>query len=452
MNAMKLRDLLIAAGVLAVLLGVLYWSNHRKAGEDTTVKASPDAPVRILSLNQTDIIRLSIHRKDQPPVDLSRNGSGAWQIIAPKTLAADQEAVSSVLSALSPLNSSRLLEEKTSDLASYGLTAPAVELEVTLKGNQTQKLLIGDETPSGNDYYVMLAGDPRLFTLASYNKTSLDKTAGDLRDKRLLTADFDKVSQIEFIGQQSGKKQDITFARNKDAWEILKPKPWRADSDKVDDLIRSLRDAKMESTSETADDEAAKAFRSASPYATVKVTGTPGAQELEVRKAKDDYYAKSSVVAGSFKVPVSLGTSLDKSLDDFRNRKLFDFGYAEPNKIEIHDGSKAYYLARATSDWWGPDGKKLDESSAQSLVGKLRDLSAEKFPDSGFTTPALDLTVYSNDGKRIEKVGIAKNGEIYIAKREGEPSLYEVSSTAVTELEKSAADVKPAAPPAPQKK
>jgi hypothetical protein len=452
MNAMKLRDLLISAGVLAVLLGVLYWSNHRKAIEDTTVKASPDAPVKILSLNQADIVGLSIHRKDQPPVDLSRNDSGTWQITAPKTLAADQEAVSGVLSTLSPLSSSRLLEEKTLDPASYGLSAPTLELGVVLKGNKTQKLIVGDATPSGNAYYVMLAGDPRLFTLASYDKTSLDKTANDLRDKRLLTADFDKVSQIELIGQQPGKTRDITFARNKDAWQILKPKPWRADSDRVDDLIRSLRDAKLESTSETTDAEAAKAFRSASPYATVKVTGTPGAQELEVRKAKDDYYAKSSVVAGSFKVAASLGTSLDKSLDDFRNKKLFDFGYAEPNKIEIHEGSKSYYLTRSTSDWWGPDGKKLDESSAQSLVGKLRDLSAEKFPDSGFTTPVLELTVLSNDSKRVEKVGIAKNGVTYIAKREGEPSLYEISAVSVTELEQSAADVKPAAPPTSQKK
>ena len=277
---MKLRDLLIATGALAVLLGALYWSNHRKASEDTTVKASPDAPVKILSLNQADIIRLRIHRKDQPQMDLARDDSGVWQITAPQTLAADQEAVSSVLSTLSPLNSARLLEEKAPDLAPYGLITPGLELEISLKGNKTQKLLIGDQTPSGNACYAMLVGDPRLFTLASYNKTSLDKTVSDLRDKRLLAADFDTVSQIELIGQRPGKKQDITFARNKDAWQILKPKPWRADSDHLDDLIRALRDAKMESTSDATDAEATKAFRSASPYATVKITGTSGVQGL----------------------------------------------------------------------------------------------------------------------------------------------------------------------------
>jgi len=56
----------------------------------------------------------------------------------------------------------------------------------------------------------------------------------------------------------------------------------------------------------------------------------------------------------------------------------------------------------------------------------------------------------------VEKVLIAKNGDRYIAKRENEPALYELSATAITDLQKAAADVKPApAPPptpAPKKK
>lgn len=441
---MKLRGLLIAAVVLAVLVGVLYWSNHHKADQDSAVKASPDAPPTILTLNQPDITRLTIEHKDQPEVDLSRNDSGGWQITAPQPLAADQEAVSSLLSTLSSLKSDRLLEDKASDLSAYGLNTPAVQIEVTLKDNKTQRLLIGDQTPSGSDYYVMLARDPRLFTLASYDKTRLDKSAADLRDKRLLSLDFDKVSQIEIIGQQSGKKQDITFARDKDAWQILKPTPLRADLEQVDALVRSLREARIETSADTDDTKAASSFRSASPMAIARVTGSSGTQELEIRKAKDDYFAKSSVLPGIYKVPSSLGPSLDKSLDTFRNRKLFDFGYGDPDKIEIH-GSKSYFFTHSGSDWWGPDGKKLDEASMQPLLNSLRELSAEKFPDSGFTSPALELTIISKDNKRTEKVSISKSGDSYIAKREGEFSLYEIPSSAIADLEKFAADVKPLA-------
>jgi hypothetical protein len=49
---MKLRGLLSAAVVLAALLGALYWSNRHKASEDTSVKASPDAAPKILSVDK----------------------------------------------------------------------------------------------------------------------------------------------------------------------------------------------------------------------------------------------------------------------------------------------------------------------------------------------------------------------------------------------------------------
>jgi len=53
--------------------------------------------------------------------------------------------------------------------------------------------------------------------------------------------------------------------------------------------------------------------------------------------------------------------------------------------------------------------------------------------------------VTSNDGKRVEKVVISRDGHSYIARLENEPSLYELDSTAVAQLQKSAADLKPAA-------
>jgi len=86
----------------------------------------------------------------------------------------------------------------------------------------------------------------------------------------------------------------------------------------------------------------------------------------------------------------------------------------------------------------------MDDSSVQSLVDKVRDLASSKFVDSGFTTALIDLTITSNDGKRTEKVLISKSGDNYIAKRENEPSLYQLDSKPIEELQKSAADVKPA--------
>jgi hypothetical protein len=221
----------------------------------------------------------------------------------------------------------------------------------------------------------------------------------------------------------------------------------------VDDLVRSLGDAKMELSATDDEKKDASAFNSGTAVASAKITDVAGTQELQIRKNKDDYYAKSSSVASVYKVLSSVGTSMDKGLDDFRNKKLFDFGFVDPEKIEIHDGGKNTFLTRSGSDWWS-NGVKMDEGNVSTLVADIRALSATKFPDSGFNTSSIEVTVVSDSGKRVEKVLIAKNGDSYIAKRESEPALYELSATAIKDLQDAAAGLKPAPPPpaAPKKK
>jgi hypothetical protein len=443
---MKSTGLLIAAALLAALTGTLYWSDHHKTADATAMPV--DAAPKIFTLKDTDLSKIEIKKKGAEEVALAKNDAGKWQVTSPAQLNADQDAVSSMASTLSSLNSERVVEDKASDLKQYGLSEPAIEVDIASKDGKSRKLLIGDDTPAGNAVFATTAGDPRVFTIASYTKTSIDKSPSDLRDKRLLTADFDKISQVEL----DAKKQSIEFGRNKDAWQILKPRPLRADNFTVEDLVRRLKDAKMDLSAINADEKkTASAFSSGAPVATAKVTDAAGTQELQIRKSKDDYYAKSSAVAGVYKVANDLGQALDKNLDDFRNKKLFDFGFDEPNKVELHDGSKAYFLTKGGPDWWS-NGKKMDDSSVQALIDKVRDLSASKFVDSGFTTPVIDLTVTSNDGKRTEKVLISKSGDTYIAKRENEPSLYQLDSKPVEELQKSAADVKLAPEPKPADK
>lgn len=449
---MKLRGLFIAVAVLAALTGLLYWSNHHKPGEESSVKAALNSAPKILSLNQPDIAQISIQHFAQQPIELVKDQSGTWQITQPIPLAANQEAVSTLLSSLSSLDSDRLIEDKVSDLAQYGLDSPRLALNVKLKNKQSQKLLIGDRTPTGNSYYAMLAGDPRLFTLATYNESSLDKSANDLRDKRLITADFDKVSQIDLSNLSPGKKMDIAFARNKNAWQILKPQAYRTDNSLVEDLVRSLKDAQIELNGSSDAKKDLSVFQSAAPFARVKVVGASGTQDLQLRKVKGDYYAKSSVLSGAYKVSSSVAKSLDKTADDFRDKKLFDFGYADPDKVEIHVGEKAYYITHAGSDWWSADGKKWDSSLVESVLDKLRDLSATAFPSAGFSNPSLRISVLSNDKKRTEAVEFTKGKDNYIAKRDGESDLYAIPDSSITELEKSAAALKPAAPPAPSGK
>ena len=431
---MKNHGLLFATAVLAALGGVLYWSNHHKPAE--TVQAAVDTPPKILSLNDSDVNRVELKKKDGADLVLQKK-DGKWQITSPQQLRADDSAVSGMISSLSSLSSDRLVEDKADNPGQFGLSSPALEIDVSAK-NDTRKLLIGDDTPTSSGSYAKLENDPRIFTIASYTKSNIDKGVNDLRDKRLLTADPDKVSRVDL----NANGQQLEFGRNKDQWQILKPKPLRADSFAVDELVRKLTDAKMDLSSDD-QKKAASAFASGKPVATAALTTDSGNQQLQVRKNKDDYYAKSNIVAGVYKVSTDVGEGLNKKLDDFRNRKLFEFGYTDPDKIEIREGSKPYFLTKGGDDWWSGDGKKLDLAGAESVLDKLRDLQAAKFVDSGFGTPILEAEVTSNSGKRTEKVQISKSNGNYVAKRENDPTLYVVDSKAVEDLQRAVGELKP---------
>src|SRR5216683_2764190 len=439
---MKSKGLLTASFLLLVLSAVIWWSNKKAATAD---KAPVETTtVKLLNLPEDQIQDIEIKKRAGETIQLKRNDS-KWLIAGAESLRADPDAVSSMLSTISSLSSDRTVEEKASSLEPYGLTQAAIELNVTDKNKKTTKLLIGDDTPAGTAVYAAIGGDARVFALSSYKKNSFDKSTNDLRDKRLLPFDADKVSNVEL----TAKKQTIAFGRSKDEWQIVKPKPFRADRSQVEELLRSLREAKMDLSGSEDEKKVAAAFGAGTPFATVRVTDVSGTQELQVRKNKDDYYAKSSTVAGVYRISSGTGTGLDKGLGDFRNKKLFDFGFAEPEKIEMHDGSKNYFLTRSGSDWWS-NGTKMDAGTVSTLADKVRDFSASKFMETGFAASVLDVTVTSDGGKRVEKVMISKNGDNYMAKRENEPALYELNASAIIELQKTAADLKPA--PSPTKK
>jgi hypothetical protein len=435
---MKSKGLLTASFLLLVLSGIIWWSNKKTAIPSKAPVES--ATTKLISIPEDQFQEIEIRKRDSETIRLQRFDS-RWRIAGPKPLRADPDAISNMLSSLSSLNSDRTVEEKATSLDPYGLTQPAMELDVTDKSSKTAKILIGDQTPASTAVYAAIAGDPRVFVMSSYKKNNFDKSANDLRDRRMLVFDADKLSRVEL----QSKKQGFEFDRDEDRWHVAKPSSFRADQSAVEELLRTLRDAKMDLSGTKNEKKVAAEFRSAMPFAIARISDSSGTQELEVRKGEDDYYAKSSAVEGVHKIPSNAGAGLDKSLDDFRNKKLFDFGYADPDKLEIHDGSRNYFLSRNNSDWWS-NGTKLDNAGVTTLMAQIRDLTTTRFTYSGFTTTLLDLTVTSDNGKRTERVLISKNEDRYIAKREGEPALYEVAASAVSDLQKSAADLKPSTP------
>jgi len=239
---MKMRQLLVATVVLAALAATLYWSNHRKPASDS-VSASPStANAKIISLNQDDIAKLEVKKKDGDDVVLNRAGASSWKITSPKPLVADQDSVSTILYNLSPMDGATLIDDKAADLKQFGLAEPEAQISATGKDGTTHTILVGDETPTGDAAYVMVSGDSKVYSVPKNTKANLDKGLKDLRDKRLMPVDFDKLASVEI----SGAKLHLTFASDDGQWTVRSPAKLRGDTSKMETIIEKLRTATMD--------------------------------------------------------------------------------------------------------------------------------------------------------------------------------------------------------------
>ena len=306
----KSRGLMAATAVLILLVGVLYWSNRREAAK-ASAGGTAEAP-RIINLDQGNITRINILRNRTEKITLAKLAAGDWQVAETPPLPGDTATISGLLTSLSKLDSDRLVDEKPGDLASYGLAQPALEAELNTKDGKATKLLVGDNTPTGSAAFAMVAGDPRLFTISSFVKASVDRSATDFADK-----------------------------------------------------------------------------------------------------------------------------------------KLFAFGFDFPQKVEMRIGTKSYTITFSGDDW-KLDGTKMDATSMQSVIARIRDLEGTRFVAGGFGKSDIEFTVTAKDGNRVEHVELSKSGKDYIGRHDGRPALYVVSPNLITDLEKYVGLMTVYVPPPPE--
>jgi hypothetical protein len=432
---MKPIRLLIAAVILVGLGGAVWWSNKDEAAKEA--KPPVDTTPKILSLNAPDIQGIEIHqRAGDVTTVLKRDASGKWSITAPKPLAADQNAVESLTSA-SSLHGDRTLDDG-GDLASYGLAPPVLSVAFTDKSGKTTKLLVGEATPTNTDVYAKVDGDSHVYTMLSSHRVELDRSSKDLREKHLLLWDANKISSLEV----TAKGETIVFGRTGDNnWQILKPKVLRADNSAVEGVTGKVHDATMDADAAEDATKSAAGFAGAQPVATIRITDPAGQKTLEIRKNKDDCYAKSSMLEGAYKANKDLCDGLDKTLDTYRNKKLFDFSFSDPSKVEFKDGAKTVTYEKS-GDAWKSAGKTMDSVAIQNLIDKLRDVSASKLVDTGFTTPTIEIGVVA--GKFNEKVQISLSNGMFFAHREGDTTTYQMEPTTVADLRSAANGIQPA--------
>lgn len=436
---MKANPLVIAVALLALLGGAVWYTRENPPEDDT---AAP----KVVDLEEESIREVTVRRAGEQPLTVVRGEDGEWEFGGGLEIAADDTSIGSMVGSLASLNADRVVSEQVLDWEPYELQEPALAVSYVAESGSGE-VQFGRDTPTGSGVFVRLKDAPRLFTVYSYNKTSFDRSVFDLRDKRLLRLDEDA---LERVTVEVGERK-VGFAQEDGAWRIVEPRELRADDFTVGDLVRAVRTAEM--TEVLAEGEDAEQFTFARPLVTVRATEPDGSHELVIAQEGETYYARSTLHAGVYAVSSTLAESLDKPVDEFRNKKLFDFGYANPARVEVRAGEISATVVRSDDKWIleSDGGRELDGEKVQTLLDRLRNLTATAFPSDsaeaqagyGLGEAVIEATVQpADEGGAPEKVLVsATDAAPVYAAREGEPSTYEVELAASQDIERAVEDI-----------
>jgi Domain of unknown function (DUF4340) len=143
----------ILVAVLIVLAGVVYFLQQQPTPKETAAKANTP---QIVSFSSSQATKLTISGGSNT-TEIQRSANG-WDLVRPEPTPADSTRVNGWVDQLGNLTADRVIDSP-SDLGTYGLAQPKLNLEVDVTGSAPVKLAFGDKTPDGADYYVRLPDD-----------------------------------------------------------------------------------------------------------------------------------------------------------------------------------------------------------------------------------------------------------------------------------------------------
>src|SRR5262245_12527245 len=220
----------IAAILVLAGLGAYIYFKLWNAPEDLGPKGE-----KIFAGIQTDKIDELKIKSESGDITTLKKDDG-WKLVDPVQAKASESDAAGIPAALTTIEITRVIEEKASDLKQYGLDPPRIEVNYnSADGKTSGRLAFGQKTSTGSSVYAARNGDPRVFTVASFQENAFNKSTFDLRDKVVMSLQRDKIDGLEVIS--GGKPIKLTKESASGEWKITEPIADRADATGLDALI-----------------------------------------------------------------------------------------------------------------------------------------------------------------------------------------------------------------------
>jgi len=424
------RSTLILLLIAAVASVAIYFIEVRsgKPRDEEPEKSRP-----AFKFNREDVTGISLVRGGQQPVNLE-NQNNKWVITRPISAAADESMLNALVGSLVSARIERDFAPSGGDLKQYGLSEPAVKLEVKLKNGETHRVELGSKDQFGSSAYVKIDGSKNVATVSSGLLTNADKSLNDLRDRSVLGATLYELSSVKVVNEDGSYELE----KKEGEWKIKSSSDAPADDAQVNNLISDLGGAKAaEIVSETVDDPGKYGLDKSKISITARLTAG-GERTVSVgSKVDENYYAKISDRPQLIKVEKSFYDKLNTKLATLRSKQFVKLNRDELTKVYVKN-SNVTLVAEKKGDKWlvtEPADKKDKEASTFKIFTPLETQATDVLDKpagaiaSKLAKPAAEVRLTDKSGKTtILKISSADGENVYV-KVEGRPEIYKVAKS-----------------------
>jgi uncharacterized protein DUF4340 len=416
--------------LIAAVAGVVVYLAYGRSGQSTDEATEKTPPA--FKFNREDITSITLHRGGQA-INL-QNLNNKWVITQPVNAAADLAAVDVIIGDLISARVESEFPPSGGDLKQYGLSEPAVKLEVQLKNGSTHRVELGGRDPIGLSAYAKIDGSQNVALVPAALLNNSDKSLNDLRDRVVLGATAIELSSVKIVNEGGGYELE----KKESEWNIKSPVNGPADENTVSSLLADITGAKAaEVVSESVDDPAKYGLDKPKISITARLSAG-GERTVSIgSKVDENYYAKVSDQPQLIKVDTLFYEKLNTKLVSLRSKQFVKLNRDELTKVYIKN-SNVTLVAEKKDDKWKvtePADKKDKEASTFKIFTPLETQATEVLDKpSGavaakIAKPAVEVRLTDKNGKTtILKISSADGENVYV-KVEGRPEIYRVEKS-----------------------
>jgi hypothetical protein len=407
--------LVLAAGLGGFLIVDNQWIAPKR-------EKAASAKGRLWTVEAKDVDALTITRKDET-IKLKRAGDG-WEMTEPVKTRADGGVVNEVVTSLTTARVDREIDPNPSKLADFGLEPPAAQVTLEVKGQATPlTLTVGGKNPTGVWVYAREGSKPAVFVVGESVARDTARPLVDFRDKTLLAFDRKNVTAVDL---DVGDGSRMTLEPEEGGkWTIVRPGPYRADSDLVVDMLDKLGAARIREFESAPKSPAAYGLDKPS-----RVTLWLGKDKDRTSKTllvgkvdpdKKGVYVQREGEKDVLVIPAEAWDKVPKTVAMARDKTVFPYAYDKANRVEIESAAGKVVLERDGPNWkiTAPEAFKADSGAVNNVLWRIRDLRASGFLDESaagipryLSKPDVTVRIWEEGAKEPKTLLLGLSGTV----------------------------------------